>query len=343
MKPMPLLFLALAFLASFVVVQAQPKTFPDSIRVEIPDAGAIVVFELKRYTEDKQILRDFPAQLEQIANDIRKALPETEWSTPHRADIRVESKEGGQGTTKMSVTKTIKPVTVVKTDNNQITELIPPGWELTLRYDRAQLYVYAPDIATLEKLGETSFEPVIAKLNAEPAFEKSKRMGVITRLVMKDGVATTAGFADHQQSADMLGLHAGAGVGMVGDKFYPEFNFTTALYFANRYKEEHIRVAVGYELKLFSGRTEEGAFRSRPASFLTFSYGMNFARERPRWTAIGVGYMVHDRPTDLFTGKTMKLFIESDIGSSKLNLIPELYLTDDFKKSIFGLKLNYKF
>lgn len=343
MKPMPILILTLAFLASFVIVQAQPKAFPDSIRVEIPDAGAIVVFELKGYTEDKQILREFPAQLEQIVNDIRKALPETEWSTPHHADIRIEPKDDGQATTKMSVTKTIKLVTVVKNDNSQITELIPPGWELTLHYERGQLYVYAPDLEALESLGKTSFEPVIAKLNVEPAFAKSKRMGVITRLVLKDGMATTAGTAGHRLPADMLGLHAGAGVGMVGDKFYPEFNFITALYFANRYKREHIRVAVGYELKLLSGRTEEGAFRSRPATFLTFSYGMNFAKERPRWTALGVGYMVHDRSNDLFTGKTMKLFLETDIGSSKLNLIPELYLTDDFKKSIFGLKLNYKF
>jgi hypothetical protein len=52
--------------------------------------------------------------------------------------------------------------------------------------------------------------------------------------------------------------------------------------------------------------------------------------------------MVHNK-SDIFSGKTMKVFLESDIGSDKLNLIPELYLTDDFKKSVFGIKLNYKF
>jgi hypothetical protein len=52
--------------------------------------------------------------------------------------------------------------------------------------------------------------------------------------------------------------------------------------------------------------------------------------------------MVYNR-SDVFTGKTLKIFFESDIGSPKLNILPELYLTNDLKHSVFGLKLNYKF
>ena len=343
MNLMPSLFITVAFLSSFLVVHAQPKAFPDSIRVELPDAGAIVIFELKRYREDKQVVRNFPSDIERIVSDIKKALPQNEWSSPHHVDILLEAKKDGPATTSVSITKTIEPVTVVKSVNSQVTELLPPGWEITMRYDRGRLFVYVPELTTLEKLGETSFEPVISKLDADPAFEQSKRMGVISRIVLRDGMATSAGSTNHRLPADMLGLHAGAGAGIAGDRIYPEFNFTTAFYFSNRYKENHQRIALGYELKLFSGRTEEGEFRSRPASFLTLSYGMNFSKERPRWTALGVGYMVNNRNDDLFSGKTLKLFLETDIGSPKLNIIPELYLTDDFKKSVFGLKLNYKF
>lgn len=52
--------------------------------------------------------------------------------------------------------------------------------------------------------------------------------------------------------------------------------------------------------------------------------------------------MIHNR-SDMFTEKTLKIFLESDIGSEKLNIVPELFLTDDLKKSVFGIKLNYKF
>lgn len=80
---------------------------------------------------------------------------------------------------------------------------------------------------------------------------------------------------------------------------------------------------------------KKGEMKSQKQLFDMFS-------DRPRWTGIGIGFLVHNR-SDLFTGKTLKLFIESDIGSPKLNVIPELYLTDDYKQAIFGLKLNYKF
>ena len=140
----------------------------------------------------------------------------------------------------------------------------------------------------------------------------------------------------------MLGLHAGAGVGLLQEKWYPEFNFSTALYFSNRFKPYHHRFMFNYDLKLFSGARENGDHYLAPATFLSFSYGINFAKDNPRWTALGVGYLVHNK-TDLFQGKTLRIFLETDIGSQKLNIVPELFLTDDFKKPMFGLKLNYRF
>lgn len=47
--------------------------------------------------------------------------------------------------------------------------------------------------------------------------------------------------------------------------------------------------------------------------------------------------------SDLFRGKTLKLFLETDIGSSKLIIVPELFLTDDYKEAIMGVKLGYRF
>jgi hypothetical protein len=75
---------------------------------------------------------------------------------------------------------------------------------------------------------------------------------------------------------------------------------------------------------------------------LSVSYSRNFAKERPRWTGIGVGYLIQSKG-DLYTGKTMKFFFESDIGSPKINLVPEFYLTNDFKTFAFGVKLKYEF
>lgn len=232
-------------------------------------------------------------------------------------------------------------VTSLRVEDNTVLELLPPGWNITIRTERAVAHLYAPDLATIEAISQISFEPVLKHLETEDAFINTKRMGVFTRVVMQDQRITPAG-TGHRLPADMLGLHPGAGVGIAGDRIYPEFNGMVAIYLANRFSNNRQRIAAGYELKLFSGRSEENAFRSRPASFATLSYGINFNSNRPRWTAIGVGYLIHNR-SDFFSEKTLKIFLESDIGSDKLNIVPELYLTDDFKKSVFGMKLNYKF
>jgi hypothetical protein len=60
------------------------------------------------------------------------------------------------------------------------------------------------------------------------------------------------------------------------------------------------------------------------------------------WGGIGAAILVHETE-NFFQGKTAKLFILSDLGSTRLNIVPEFYLTNDFKKFQFGLKLNYAF
>jgi len=104
------------------------------------------------------------------------------------------------------------------------------------------------------------------------------------------------------------------------------------------------RFELTYEIKFFAQTKAEAGFSTHPNSFLSLSYSRNFRGngERERWVGVGAGLLVHQRG-DIFQGKTAKFYLESDIGSTKLNLVPEFYLTDDFKKFMFGLKLSYKF
>jgi hypothetical protein len=45
---------------------------------------------------------------------------------------------------------------------------------------------------------------------------------------------------------------------------------------------------------------------------------------------------------DYFVGKTAKLFITHEMGN-RINIVPEFYLTNDFKKFTFGMTLKYSF
>ncbi len=320
----------------------QAKQYPDSVRVEMPDQGAIAIFELRIYEKDKEVIRTFPTRLTEILNHIRKSVSENELRDNHKVTVKLDKDHHDKVQSQITITKTKEEVTKVRIEENTVVELLPPGWEVSLVTERSRVHLYAPEFEELEAISRLNFEPVITHLGTQERFAKPARMGVFARVIMQNEKITPAGAPSTRLSADMLGLHAGAGAGLAGDRFYPEFNFLTAIYLANRFSTNRQRIAAGYELKVFSGRTEENVFNVMPASFVTLSYGINFRNDRPRWTSIGVGYMVHNR-SDIFSGTTLKLYLESDIGSDKLNIVPELFLTDDFKKSVFGIKLNYKF
>ncbi len=341
MKTMSFSLLTIVLLLPAIAF-SQARQYPDSIRVELPDHGAIAIFEMRMYAKDKDIILTFPARLTGIINHIKKSIPESQLRDSHIVDVAPDNTDDEKKRSNIIITKRKEDVTRLRVEEATVLELLPPGWEFTIRTERSVVHVYVPGFAELEAISRMNFQPVVTHLATEETFVNPARMGVFTRLVMQNEKVSPAGNPGHRLPADMLGLHPGAGVGLAGDRFYPEFNFITAVYLANRFSNNRQRIAAGYELKLLSGRTEENAFSVKPASFVTISYGINFSGERPRWTVLGLGYMVHNK-SDIFSGKTMKVFLESDIGSDKLNIIPELYLTDDFKKSVFGIKLNYKF
>lgn len=323
------------------VLAAQPKPLPDSIRIEFPDQRALITVELRQYFKDKDIIRRFPSQLESMLAQINKGLTATDRSTPHHIDVVFDQDDDTPDKYEISIREAKTTATAITVQQNTVTELIPPGWTMRIRWERAEINVYAPDYNTLSELTRVNLENVLTSVDGHPDNRKEIRYGITSRVIVTGTQAQLVSF-DHRLPYDMLGLHPGAGVGVVRDQFYPEANFMLSLYLANRYRENFQRISFHYDLKLFTGRLENGSYRSMPASFLSVSYALNFRQQSSRWTSVGIGLMPHNR-SDIFTGKTMRLFLESDIGSPKLNIIPELFLTDDFKQSIFGIKLNYKF
>jgi hypothetical protein len=354
MKNSKNLLILFAFLVSTgALAQQHPyKPYPDSIRIEFADQKAIAVFELQNFRRDKNVIKDFPLTLAGLLEHIRKSIPEQELNDPHtitvvyhhdgKNDRAVDNSSAPREVMEeIIIQKTEAPVTEVTIKNNAIVQLLTPGTVVTIKSKLFLITLYAQDFVSLNALTSENLEPVISTIEANDEFKYQGRKGLCVRMVYQNH-AIAFNKIEHQFAGDLLGFHPGAGVGIFRDNIYPEFNASIAVYLANRFNKISQRIELTYELKFFTGKTIEGGFQTQTNSFLNLSYARNFARERPRWTAIGVGYLLHANGT-LYTGKTMKFFLASDIGNSKLNLVPEFYLTDDFKKFAFGLKLNYKF
>lgn len=333
--------ITLALCLFSMVLRAQTKTLPDSIRLEFPEHQALITFELRQYEVNKTVIKNFPLQLGELVSNMERSLTAADKSKLQQAEVVYTEDEEGVETYTLTLRPTINTSTRVTIQEHSVLELLPPGWEVHITRKDASIHVYAPSLERLKALANVNLEPVLTRLDKDAETQRQKRFGLIARVILSEGTVQHAQVS-HRESSDMLGLHPGAGVGLVRERFYPEFNFTTSFYLANRYKENHQRLSAHYELKFFTDRSPEGEYRSSPSAFVSGSYALNFRKDQARWTGIGVGWMVYNR-SDVFTGKTLKLFFESDIGSPKLNIMPELYLTNDFKRSVFGVKLNYKF
>ncbi len=77
------------------------------------------------------------------------------------------------------------------------------------------------------------------------------------------------------------------------------------------------------------------------ASFITAGYSHNISKnlEKPFWVGIKAGYMIQNNTTT-FDDKTIMLeMIVGESDSGKIKVSPQIYLTDNMKKVIPGLKI----
>jgi hypothetical protein len=346
-------------LCAFTELQAQSRvrSFPDSIRIEFPDHQAIIIFEMKHFLEDKATMQTFPAAFQDLLNQAKKALPTNISELPPQRmtfnfkkgnDHLITTTSNGHSFQDIedqwlvTIEDLIPAKTKLKIQPSAVKELLPPGWEVLIFAPDYRVTIYGENLASLEAVATESLDAVVEKISNDPSMKKIGKQSIISKMIIqkKEIVSSSIGFIF---PGDFVGLHPGGSVAVLNNTIYPELFLKTAFYFSNRFGASRQRLEITYDLSFFT-IPKEGGFGSHNNSFLSASYSRSFRKgdERPRWFGVGAGYLIHNGGYP-FKGKTGKIFFETDLGSSKLTLIPELYLTDDFKKAQFGMKLNYKF
>ncbi len=185
MKTMYPFFLTIVLLLpAFVFGQA--RQYPDSIRVELPDQGGIAIFEMRLYEKDKDIILTFPTHLTDIVNHIKKSIPESQLRDSHIVNVSPDKTDGEKRRSHIIITKKKEEVTRLRVEEATILELLPPGWEITLRTERSVVHVYVPGFAELETISRMNFEPVVTHLATEETFINPGRMGVFARVGLEN-------------------------------------------------------------------------------------------------------------------------------------------------------------
>ncbi|MBS1978799.1 MAG: hypothetical protein JST46_15615 [Bacteroidetes bacterium] len=345
------------FFASFVMlflthtIQGQTKTvkgvtysvspqrrlnlFPDSIRLEFPDQKSLVVFEMSALNKDLDIISQFPDSLRGWVQVIRKST--SDLKSPCYVEIRVA--EDGQ--TAMVVRRPDKIETNVTVNHQVITELLPPGWRINVKGKGYKVLVYAQEFDGLTAVSNLSFEMPVTEIKQSIELNPLGRKSLKGRFIVKDGRVQ---YSDLKRSiaTDFIMGRASAGLGYLADRFYPELNVDILLRLGGRYNRYNQSINFSYNNLFFTERGADGSYKTNINSFVNVSWNknLNYKGENPQWIGFGAGYLIQNRGS-YFKGNTVKFFITKYVGNVMIS--PEMYLTDDLKSSLLGIKFNYTF
>ncbi len=335
---------------------AQPKfkPFPDSIRVEFPEAAALVVFELKEFSKSEAVVLTFPGMLQALLDNVRKAEP----STLGTESMSIEVRTGPEGTKEVGLGMkpygerqeiTIKPTAEKRTTmtlikDRGIVEMLPPGWEITFHAREYRIYVYGSTLVALDSVSRQNFDIVANTIRTEAAIKnrRSSRSNTEARLVVR-GQKVESSSINHVFPGDLIGLGIQAGVGVLQNIIYPELSAKLVLTFRDRMRRPNFRPSLVINQLYFTEQTTEG-FVLQPNTFLSGVFEVNFNKKsgNASWSGLGIGYLLQGRG-NYFQGNTMKFFITHTVPGSRFSMVPEFYLTDNFKKFTFGMTLKYSF
>ena len=318
-----------------VTPQRRLNLFPDSIRLEFPGQKSIVVFEMSDLSKNLNVIGQFPDSLRGWLEIIRKSI--SNLKSPGHVEISLM--ENGQTT--FVIHTQDKFETNVTVSHQVITELLPPGWRINVKGKDYKAMVYAHEFDGLTGVSNLSFDLPVTEIRNSIEANPLGRKSLKGRFIMQEGKVQ---YSDLKRSiaTDFIMGRASAGLGYLGDRFYPELNIDISLRFGGRYNRYNQSINFSYNNLFFTEANADGSYRTYVNSFVNVSWNknLNYKRENPQWIGFGAGYLIQNRGS-YFKGNTMKFFISKDFGNFALT--PELYLTDDFKSSLLGIKFNYTF
>lgn len=344
---------AVALLAFPSVAQPKFKLYPDSIRVEMPEQNGLVVFELKDFNASENYVRSFSTTLTEVLGYTRQSLSgDLNASKPQRIEVHAGpegTKEVGLGTKPYGEKKqvTLRPIepgetTMTILKDKGIVELLPPGWEVLLVAKEYRVKVYAADFASLEKIAAQDFGIVADAMKKDAGMATLGRKSIEAQMTLRKNVVDQQSI-QYVFPGDNIGLTLQGGIGLVQGVLYPELSLKLFLSFRDRMRRPNFRTSLIGNQMFFAEQTTEG-FQTYVNSFISGTFETNFDRKsgKASWSGLGIGFLVN-RNGNYFKGGTGKFFITHTIPGSRFSMVPEFYLTDDFKKFTFGMTLKYSF
>jgi hypothetical protein len=341
-------------LSSTIILVAQEKTndletksfiintdnryheYPDSVRIEFPNQQSLVVFRMKELEGKDSVISKFPNRLKTLLKELEASIVDTD--KLHLVNVQYRA----NGNHTISIKEQEEKTTEIISQNSEIIQLLPPGWDIYIKTENESIYVYSPSFEKLTALILENFELTAKGITTEIEQKPLHRKGLIAKTITKNNQLEYTNFK-RRGVGDLLVLYADFGFGYLYNQLYPEVNATLSVVFKDRTNVIKQQVNLSLETMYLSNKTEAGILNSKLLSFLSLSTDWAQGKNNKYQSSFGVGFGLSLQENSLFfTDRAYKLFFNKTIGNFTLS--PQFYRSiKDKNNSIAGFSFKYRF
>ena len=204
--------------------------------------------------------------------------------------------------------------------------------------NKVKLLLITDDVRKLQQLEKINLDSVVRVVNRQVQAATSGTTITPTDTTTKNENKPDLRYdVSYKRKNDQLALTLGAGAGLIRNQLVPKLSPTIAL------KRKRMEYSVTYDLNYFFERQENRQFKLYMNNFLDFGVGTKLFN-RPEnvdvYQKLTIGYLIYAKG-DYFGKNTFKLSYSYPITNKAIRLMPELYITNNFKTIFPGISVNF--
>ncbi len=222
--------------------------------------------------------------------------------------------------------------------------LLPMPVELILPQGKGtQLHIFINDLNLLDDLEDYDLTAIINEVTAKQKVEtpEIRRVAMTTAWKVENGMAAEK-YSTHYRNTvigDQIELSGTVGASLIRDRLVPSFDFILGISLANKTRIKHL-MTVDLSLNYIFSEKPGGGFSTDINTFIGGSYFINSSKnpDKPNWYGIGIAYLAWQNG-DFFDKDTWRVSLGAKFGE-RYSLMPEIYISDGFKKVMPGMKFR---
>lgn len=225
--------------------------------------------------------------------------------------------------------------------------LLPMPIEIVLSQGSGtQLHLFMINMNFVDRLSEFDIPVLISEILAKQLEENHeiKRIAMTTVWKVEDGVIAEKHSTNYRNtpSGDQISLSGTVGASLIRNRLVPSFDFVVGISLASKTRIKHM-INADLSMNYIFNELPEGGFSTDINTFIGASYFINTSRnpDKSTWYGVGVSYLVWQNGS-FFDDNTWRITLGAKFGE-RFSVMPELYISDGFKKVMPGLKFKVWF